>query len=398
MSSEPTKTPSRRRLLVIALVALTSAGGGAVYGIIQRAHSAAQAAQWTDQQAIPTVALARLRRGPGVRKVTLPGTIQAYYRAAIYARVSGYLQSWQADIGAHVKGGQLLASIDTPDLDQEFAQAKADLATATANAQLAAVTAERWNALVKLQWVSKQTADDKNGSAAATKATMDAASANVKRLEAMEGFKNIVAPFDGVVTARKTDIGALINAGNAGQELFEVSDLHKVRIYVQVPQAFTAELQPGLQATFEMPQYPGKQFDAKVVTTSNAMELNSRSMLVELQADNADGKLFAGAYCQVHFQLPNNPNEMRVPATALVPADRGAQVALLDNDGKAVLKPVQLGRDFGDSVEVVAGLSPSDRVIDSPPETLQSGDQVQLAATTPLAKQAAALPSPTKAD
>jgi RND family efflux transporter MFP subunit len=383
---------------MIALVALTITGGVAAYGIIQRAHSAAQAAQWTDQQAIPTVALARLRRGPGVRKVTLPGTIQAYYRAAIYARVSGYLQSWQADIGAHVKGGQLLASIDTPDLDQEFAQAKADLATATANAQLAAVTAERWNALVKLQWVSKQTADDKNGSAAATKATMDAASANVKRLEAMEGFKNIVAPFDGVVTARKTDIGALINAGNAGQELFEVSDLHKVRIYVQVPQAFTAELQPGLQATFEMRQYPGQQFDAKVVTTSNAMELNSRSMLVELQADNADGKLFAGAYCQVHFQLPNNPNEMRVPATALVPADRGAQVAVLGNDGKAVLKPVQLGRDFGDSVEVVAGLSPSDRVIDSPPETLQSGDQVQLAATTPLAKQAAALPSPTKAD
>jgi RND family efflux transporter MFP subunit len=398
MSSAPTKTLSRRRLLMIALVALTITGGVAAYGIIQRAHSAAQAAQWTDQQAIPTVALARLRRGPGVRKVTLPGTIQAYYRAAIYARVSGYLQSWQADIGAHVKGGQLLASIDTPDLDQEFAQAKADLATATANAQLAAVTAERWNALVKLQWVSKQTADDKNGSAAATKATMDAASANVKRLEAMEGFKNIVASFDGVVTARKTDIGALINAGNAGQELFEVSDLHKVRIYVQVPQAFTAELQPGLQATFEMRQYPGQQFDAKVVTTSNAMELNSRSMLVELQADNADGKLFAGAYCQVHFQLPNNPNEMRVPATALVPADRGAQVALLGNDGKAVLKPVQLGRDFGDSVEVVAGLSPSDRVIDSPPETLQSGDQVQLAATTPLAKQAAALPSPTKAD
>jgi RND family efflux transporter MFP subunit len=398
MSSAPTKTLSRRRLLMIALVALTITGGVAAYGIIQRAHSAAQAAQWTDQQAIPTVALARLRRGPGVRKVTLPGTIQAYYRAAIYARVSGYLQSWQADIGAHVKGGQLLASIDTPDLDQEFAQAKADLATATANAQLAAVTAERWNALVKLQWVSKQTADDKNGSAAATKATMDAASANVKRLEAMEGFKNIVAPFDGVVTARKTDIGALINAGNAGQELFEVSDLHKVRIYVQVPQAFTAELQPGLQATFEMRQYPGQQFDAKVVTTSNAMELNSRSMLVELQADNADGKLFAGAYCQVHFQLPNNPNVIRVPATALVPADRGAQVALLGNDGKAVLKPVQLGRDFGDSVEVVAGLSPSDRVIDSPPETLQSGDQVQLAATTPLAKQAAALPSPTKAD
>jgi RND family efflux transporter MFP subunit len=397
MSSEPTKTPNRRRLLVIALVALTSAGGGAVYGIIQRAHSAAQVAQWTDQQAIPTVALASLQGGPQVRKLTLPGTIQAYYRAAIYARVSGYLQSWQTDIGAHVKAGQLLASIDIPDLDQQFAQAKADLATAAANARLAAVTAERSNALVKAQWVSKQTADNNNSSAAAMKAAMDSASANVKRLEAMEDFKNIVAPFDGIVTARKTDVGALINAGNAGQELFEVSDLHKVRIYVQVPQAYTAALQPGLQATFQMPQYPGQQFDATVVTTSNAVELNSRSMLVELQTDNADGKLFAGAYCQVHFQLPNDPNVIRVPATALVPADRGAQVALLGNDGKAVLKPVQLGRDFGDSVEVVAGLSPSDQVIDSPPETLQSGDQVQLAQTSPSGKQAAAA-SATKTD
>src|SRR3984893_4220894 len=397
MSSAPTKTPSRRRLLVIALVALTIAGGVAAYGIIQRAQSAAQVAQWTDQQAIPTVALANVQRGPGIRKLTLPGTIQAYYRAAIYARVSGYLQSWQADIGAHVKAGQLLASIDIPDLDQQFAQAKADLATATANAQLAAVTAERWNALVKLQWVSKQTADDKTGAAAATKATMDAASANVKRLEAMEDFKKIVAPFDGIVTARKTDIGALINAGNAGQELFEVSDLHKVRIYVQVPQAFSAALRPGLTATLEMPEYPGQQFDDTVVTTSHAMNANSRSMLVELQADNGGGKFSAGAYCQVLFQLPSDPNVIRVPVTALVPADRGAQVALLGNDDKAVLQPVQLGRDFGDSVEVVAGLSPSDRVIDSPPETLQSGDQVQLAETTSSGKQAAAAPA-TKAD
>ena len=235
MSAEPMKTPSRRRLLVIALVALTIAGGVAVYGIIQRAHSAALVTQWTDQQAIPTVALASLQHGPEVTTLTLPGTIQAYYKAKIYARVSGYLQSWQADIGAHVKAGQVLASIDSPDLDQQYAQAKADLATATANAQLASVTAQRWNQLIKSQWVSQQAADDKNGSAAATKATMDASSANLKRLEAMESFKSIVAPFDGTVTARNTDIGALINAGNAGQELFEVSDLHRVRIYVQVP-------------------------------------------------------------------------------------------------------------------------------------------------------------------
>jgi RND family efflux transporter MFP subunit len=322
--------------------------------------------------------------------LTLPGTIAAYYRAPIYARVSGYLKSWQADIGTPVKAGQLLASIDTPDLDQQLEQAKADLGTATANAQVAAVTAGRWNALVKSQWVSKQATDDKNAAAAATKATADSAAANVKRLEAMESFKSIVAPFDGVVTARKTDIGALINAGNAGQELFEVSDLHKVRLYVQVPQAFSGELHPGLKATFEMPQYPGRHFDATVVTMSKALELDSRSMRVELQADNADGMLFAGAYCQVHFQIPGDPTMMRVPATALVPADQGVELAVLGSDNKVVLKPVQLGRDFGDSVEVVAGLAPPDRVIDSPPETLESGDAVQLAATAAPANKAIA--------
>jgi RND family efflux transporter MFP subunit len=398
MSSEPVKTPSRRRLLLIALLALTIAGGTATYGIIQRGDSAAQVQQWTDAQAIPTVALANVQRGVGERKLTLPGTIQAYYKAKIYARVSGYLKSWQADIGTHVKAGQVLASIDSPDLDQQYAQAKADLATATANAQLASVTAQRWNQLVKSQWVSQQAADDKNGSAAATKATMDAAKANVERLEAMESFKSIVAPFDGTVTARNTDIGALINAGNAGQELFEVSDLHRVRIYVQVPQALSADLHPGLKATLEMPQYPGQQFDATLVTTSNQMNANSRSMLVELQADNAAGKFSTGAYCQVQFQLPSDPNMVRVPATALVSSDQGTQVAVLGDGNKVVLKSVQLGRDFGDRVEVKDGLLPTDQVIDSPPETLQTGDQVELATTTPSEKEAVADSSSTKAD
>jgi RND family efflux transporter MFP subunit len=392
MSSEPIKTPSTRRLLLIGAVALALAGTIVVSGIVQRAQRARQVEQWTQKQTIPTVSLAKLAHGAANRTVTLPGTIQAYNRASIFARVTGYLKSWQEDIGAPVKAGQLLASIDTPDLDQQLAQAKADLATATANAHLAAVTAERWTSLVKSQWVSQQAADDKTGAAAATKAAMDAASANVKRLEAMEDFKNIVAPFDGVVTARKTDIGALINAGS-GVELFEVSDLHKVRIYVQVPQAFSAELHPGLEATFEMPQYPGQQFKATVATMSHALDLNSRSMLVELQADNADGKLFAGAYCQVHFRLPGDPNMLRVPATALLPADKGMQVAVLGDDNKVVLKSIRLGRDFGDSAEIVTGLSPSDRVINNPPETLQSGDEVQLSATTaPAGAQQAGTP------
>jgi RND family efflux transporter MFP subunit len=392
MSFDHVPTPSTRRLLLVGAAALAIASAVAAYGIIDRAEDRRALAQWTDKQAIPTVALAKLVRDNEVRDLGLPGAIQAYYKAPIYARVSGYLKSWQEDIGARVKAGQLLATIDAPDLDQQLEQAKADLgtATATAKAKLAAVTAGRWNALQKSQWVSQQAADDKNGSAAATKAAMDAAGANVKRLEAMESFKNIVAPFDGVVTARKTDIGALIDAGNAGQELFEVSDLHKVRIYVQVPQAFSADLHSGVKATFDLPQYPGRRFDSTVVATSNSMDANSRSMLVELQADNADGALFAGAYCQVHFQLPSDPNIVRVPATALTPVDRGAQVALLGDDNKAILKSVQLGRDFGDSVEVITGLSPSDKVIDSPPETLQSGDEVQLTAAAPSMKEAAA--------
>jgi RND family efflux transporter MFP subunit len=212
----------------------------------------------------------------------------------------------------------------------------------------------------------------------------------------METFKNIVAPFDGVVTARNTDLGALINAGNAGQELFEVSDLHRVRIYVQVPQAFAATLSHGLKANFEMPQSPGQQFEATVVTTSNAMNANSRSMLVELQADNTAGKFVPGAYCQVTFQLPSDPNMVRVPATALMSANRGAEVAVVGNDNKVAIKPIQIGRDLGDSVEVVAGLASSDRVIDSPPETLQNGDQIQL--TTASGTGVAAASSPTKAD
>jgi RND family efflux transporter MFP subunit len=386
MSSQPGNPPKRSRLLLIAIAGLGIAGAVAANGILDRANSARQVAQWTDNQVVPTVTLATLQQGVTDRPLTLPGTIQAYNKASIYARVSGYLKSWEQDIGAHVKAGQLLATIDAPDLDQQLAQAQADLATATANAEVAAVTSQRWNTLVKSKWVSQQAADDKNASASATKAAMDSASANVKRLEAMVAYESILAPFDGVVTARKTDIGALINAGNAGQELFEVSDLHRVRIYVQVPQAFSADLHPGLKATFEMPQYPGQQFEATVVTMSNAMDVNSRSMLVELQADNSEGKFFAGAYCQVHFQLPSNPDLVRVPATALVPANQGMQVALLGADNKVTLKPIKIGRDFGDSVEVVAGLSATDQVIDSPPETLQAGDPVQLSVATASAQ------------
>jgi RND family efflux transporter MFP subunit len=389
--SLPLATPSPRRLLLAGIIALVAAGAIVTTGLVSRAHGRQDLVQWTNAQAVPTVALAQLSHGDAGQSLILPGNIQPYNKAAIYARVSGYLRAWNKDIGAHVKAGEVLATIDAPDLDQQLVQARATLASAKANHDIAAITAGRNDILVKKQIVAQQIADQAAADAAAKQAVMDADAANVRQLEAMESFKQIVAPFDGVVTARNTDVGALINAGStAGQQLFEVSDLHRVRIYVQVPQAFSAALRPGLRATFEMPQYPGRKFDATLVATSNAVNAASRSMQVELQADNPDGTLLGGSYCQVEFHIPGDPNMVRVPATALLPVDHGAQVAVLGDGNKVVLKPVQLGRDFGDSVEVTAGLAAQDRVIDSPAETLRSGDVVRLAAATPSANLAQA--------
>jgi RND family efflux transporter MFP subunit len=283
MSSQPVKTSKPRRLLLVGIIALVAAGAVATYGLIIRARTNQDLVRWTNAQAVPTVAFAKLVRGAAEQILILPGDIQPYNKAAIYARVNGYLKNWNVDIGAQVKAGEVLASIDAPDLDQQLAQARATLASAKANYDIAATTANRYGILIEKQVTSQQLADQTAADAAAKEAVTDANEANVRQLEAMQSFKQIVAPFDGVVTARNTNVGALINAGNAaGQELFEVSDLHRVRIYVQVPQAFTANLRPGLKATFEMPQYPGQKYDATLVTTSSAVNAASRSMLVEL--------------------------------------------------------------------------------------------------------------------
>src|ERR1700694_2440094 len=352
MSSQSVQTPKLRRLLLAGTIALVAAGAIAANGLISRARSKQDLVQWTNAQATPTVALAKLVHGDAAQSVILPGNIQPYNKAAIYARVSGYLKSWEQDIGAHVKEGQVLATIEAPELDQQLAQARATLASAKANYDIAALTAGRYSTLVEKQAISQQNADQSAADAQAKKAIMDADEAYVRQLEAMESFKQIVAPFDGVVTERNTDVGALINSGSSGRPLFVVSDLHRVRIYVQVPQAFTAGLRPGLQATFEMPQYPGQKFDANLVTRSDAMIQTTRNMRVQLQADNSDDKLYGGAYCRVDFQVPGDPNMVRLPATALMPANRGTQVAILGGDGKVVLKAIQLGRDLGDTVEV----------------------------------------------
>src|SRR3982075_355002 len=385
MPSEDIKAPGRKSLLTAAAAAVLMAGIVLSYGFIGRAQSKQEVVAWTNTHAIPTVALAALIPGSSHQTLTLPGNIQPFNRAAIFARVNGYVKGWDHDIGSSVKAGQVLASIDAPDLDQQLGQAKATLASVRANHQIASLTANRNNILLQKQIVAQQLADETSADAEAKEAVVDANEANVRQLEAMQSFKTLAAPFDGVVTARNVELGMLINSGGSGQPLFEVSDLHRVRIYVQVPQSFSAGLKPGVKAKFEMPQYPGVQFDATLTHLSKSMNATSHSMQVELQADNAAGKFFGGSYCNVHFEIPTDGNLVKLPSTALVTGNQGTQVAVLDGNNKVVLKNVQLGRDLGDSVEITAGLSPSDRVINSPAETLAAGDTVRVAAAAPEA-------------
>lgn len=391
MPSEDIKAPGRKSLLTAAAAAVLMAGIVLSYGFVGRAQSKQEVVDWTNTHAIPTVALAGLIPGSSHQTLTLPGNIQPFNRAAIFARVNGYVKSWDHDIGSPVKAGQVLASIDAPDLDQQLGQAKATLASVRANHQIASLTANRNNILLQKQIVAQQLADQTDADAKAKEAVVDANEANVKQLEAMQSFKTLAAPFDGVVTARNVELGMLINSGGSGQPLFEVSDLHRVRIYVQVPQSFTAGLTVGMKATFEMPQYPGAQFEATLSHVSKSINQNSHSMQVELQADNAAGKFFGGSYCNVHFEIPTDAHLVKVPSTALITGNQGTQIATLDSNDKVVLRSVQLGRDLGDSVEVVAGLSPADRIINNPPETLAAGDAVRVAQAT---WQAAAPASP----
>jgi RND family efflux transporter MFP subunit len=382
---EETKRPSKRSLLTAAIVAALLAGVVLADGFSDRAESKQEVVQWTKTQTTPTVALAQLIPGASHQTLTLPGNIQPFNKAAIYARVNGYVQAWDHDIGSPVKAGQVLATVSAPDLDQQLGQAKATLASVKANEKIATLTANRNNVLLQKQIVAQQLADQTSADAAAKKAVVDANEANVRQLEAMQSFKSLVAPFDGVVTARNVELGMLVSSGGSGQALFEVSDLHRVRIFVQVPQSFSAGITPGVKAIFEMPQYPGVQFNAAVSHVSKAINSSSHSMQVELQADNAAGKFFGGSYCNVHFEIPTDPNLIKLPSTALIIGNQGVQVAVADGNNKVVLRSVQLGRDLGDSVEIVGGLSPSDRVINSPPETLAAGDTVRLAAATPQA-------------
>jgi RND family efflux transporter MFP subunit len=317
----------------------------------------------------------------GAEGLELPGQLQAYNEALIYARVPGYLKSWNQDIGAKVKAGQLLAVIDAPELDQELAQAKANLTTVQANLKLAKVTAERFMDLAGDDAVSKQDADEKSGDLAAKTAAVQAAEANVQRLQALGGFKRITAPFDGVVTERNANIGALVNAGSSsssGSALFKVSDVHLLRVYVQVPQSASAEIKGGMKAGLTLPQYANRVFPATVVSDAGAVS-SQGALLVELEVQNPDGALKPGDFAQVRFDLPQAANVVRVPASALIFRSAGLQIATVTPDGRAHLHAASVARDLGAQVELIGGVAPSDRVIDTPPDSLQDGDLVRIA-------------------
>jgi RND family efflux transporter MFP subunit len=322
-------------------------------------------------------------RASGGATVELPGRLEAYSRAPLYARVSGYLKSWRVDIGAHVKSGALMAEIETPDLDQQLLQARADLASAQANASLAQSTAKRWQSMLASDSVSRQDVDQRTADYAAKQALVQAAQANVDRLVATKGFGRIVAPFDGVVTARETDVGALINAGSgAGPELFVVSDVTRLRVYVQVPQTYAPMIHAGTTAQLSVPEYPGRRFVATVAAAADSINAASGTTLVQLVVDNRaapDSPLLPGGFASVRFNLPIDAHALRVPANALVFNESGLRVATLDASGHVKFKTVTIAHDFGETVEIGSGLAPEDRVIDNPPDGLNDGDTVQIA-------------------
>jgi RND family efflux transporter MFP subunit len=382
MSSLKPKRSGRKVALFLGALAIVAAAV-AYFGIAGREDQAAKLKQQTLVQSRPSVDVVLAERGTGPQELVLPGDIQAWYTAPILARVSGYVKMWHKDIGARVKAGELLAEIDTPDLDQQLEQARGDLATARAKLELAEITAKRWNALRSSDAVSQQSADEKAGEANAHKSEVEAAKARVGRLEAMENFKMIVAPFDGVVTVRNVDVGALVSATPSGnshelQQLFEVSDVHKLRVYVQVPQAFAARLSPGLKAELKLSQFPDRVFPADLATTSNAISAKARTLLVELHCDNKDGVLQPGSFVEVHFKLPTNDSVLRVPTTALIFRGLYPEVAVVGADNKIILKRVEVGRDLGTDVEISSGLSPTDRVVRSPSDSIANGDEVKI--------------------
>ena len=369
-----------RQLKMVAIVILCVATTVVTLGLINRVRASNNITQWTDAQAIPTVAVITLSIANPNNSLTLPGNVQAFNAAPVYARVTGYLKAWYTDIGATVRAGQTLADIVTPDLDQQVVAAKGNLAVAIANQKLAAITDQRYEALFAQNAIAAEMRDQAVGALNADIAATEAARGNLGQLVAEEKFKQIVAPFDGIVTSRSTDVGALITVGTPSDvPLFTVSDESRLRIYVNVPQNDSALVRPGMKANFTVPQYPGRTFIATLATTAESVSTTSGTLLAEFQVDNRDFALKPGDYVQISLAIPSGRNTLVVPASALMFRDGGMSVATIGPGNHIVMKPIVIARDMGSFVEVATGLSRKDRVVDNPPDSLRQGNLVRIA-------------------
>jgi multidrug efflux system membrane fusion protein len=351
-----------------------------LFGIYTRFVEASDLKSWTSEEDVPTVAVISPITNGKAQALVLPGTLQAFYDAQLYSRVPGYVHAWYRDIGAHVKKGDLLATIDTPELDQQISQARADVSAAAAAQKLSGTTAQRWESLLPLDAVSKQDAEEKEEDLAGKTGAAKAAQANLDRLRAMKEFARIVAPFDGVVTKRSADIGALVNGGPAsnGNPLFAVSDIDHLRVYVDVPQSYSAQILPGTTVSLTVPEFPDKTFAAKLLSTSNAISAQSSTLLVEFEVDNQDALLKPGDYAQVSMSMPQGNAALRLPASALMFRASGLQVATIGSDKRILMKRISIGTDLGTQVTIASGLNVKDRVVNNPPDSLSTGDKVRI--------------------
>jgi RND family efflux transporter MFP subunit len=376
---------TRRGLYLTGTFVTAVAALVVVMGLTTRKMADAKLSEWTEAQAVPVVSIATPDTRGRKTTLDLPGRLEAYTQAQIYARVSGYLKEWKADIGTPVKAGDLLAEIDAPDLDQQIMQAEADLASAQANSKLSDATLLRGQQLIPSGAVSKQDLDQRSADAANKEGLAKSAQANLDRLRVLESYKRITAPFDGLVTARTTDVGALINAGGGGPPLFVVSDTSRLRLYVNIPQNFVPSIRVGTKARMTVPEYPGKDFFATVEASAQAVDVSSGTTRMLLVFDNPEGKLMTGDFANVSFDLPHPEVAVNVPASALIFDKSGLRIATVDSTNHAVLKTVTISRDLGRVVEIGSGLTAQDRVIDSPPDGIASGDQVRLGGSPGLA-------------
>jgi len=380
MPTEQSPPVSRRKLGIVAVLVCIALVAVVVTGIRAREQADAQLREWTDDQAVPTVAVTQPDAKLINPTIDLPGRLEAYYRAPIFARVQGYLKSWSADIGARVKAGQVIAEIEAPDLDQQLMQARADLASAQASAKLSEATLNRRKTLVASNFVSAQEIDERTADLSNKNGTVRADQANVERLEALAGYKKITAPFDGIVTARDTDVGALINAGGGtGPAMFVISDISKLRVYVNVPQNFVPSIKIGAKAVITVPEYPTRTFEATVEASAQAVDVASGTTRMQLGLDNTKGELMPGSYANVQLTLQRDAVPLSIPASALIFNQKGLRVATVGPGDKIQFKQVTISRDLGRTIELASGLSPDDRVVVTPPDGIADGDQVRIA-------------------